>query len=126
MTDEPARHSFEPQTLDEAAHIMRAAQGSYCYVCRREPAPKNLTYKHLAVCGRCASHAPMREAMNDVSETEAAALRVGMDRAGEYLASIGKFDLRDLSDAELDAFSAHMLCGYSEAMAEAARAAPPF
>ena len=125
-TEKPIRHSFEPKTMADAAHILRAAGGAYCFVCRREPTPKHLTYKHLTVCAKCAQSSRQRELMNDVSETEAASLRVGMDRAGEYLASINKFDLRDLSEKELDKFSAHMLCGYSEAMAEAARSAPPF
>lgn len=126
MTDTPIRHKFEPATMEEAEHILAAATGAYCFVCRRQPWPAHLTYKHLAVCAPCASAARQRELMNDVSEAEAAALSVGMDRAGEYLASISKFDLRDLSDAELAAFSAHMLCGYSEAMREAARNSPPF
>jgi len=125
MTDKPIRHTFEAKSMDDAMHLLRAAQGAYCFVCRRSAWPKGLIYKNLAVCAPCAPFALARELMNDVDETEAAALRVGIDRAGEYLASIEKFDLRDLSDAELDAFSAHMLCGYSEAMSEAAKKSPP-
>lgn len=125
MTD-PIRHTLEPQTLDEAAHILRAASGAYCYVCRRQASPEHITWKHLTVCGAHAEIAPMRETMNDVTEQEEAAGMKAIDRAGEYLAGIGKFDLRDLSDEELKQFNAHFICGYSEAMSEAVRTAPPF
>lgn len=125
MTD-PIRHSFDPATLEEAAHMLRAAAGAYCFVCRREPLPKHVTYKNLTVCGNHASIAPGRVLMNDVSEREAEAGMAGMDRAGEYLASIGKFDLRDLTDKELHQFNAHWLCGYSERMSEMAAECPPF
>lgn len=129
MSGEKQRHAFEPATLDEAAHMVRAANGAYCFVCRREPMPKHVTYKHLAVCGHHASTAPGREKMNDVSEREAEALNAGMDRAGEYLLALNdesKFDIRNLSGQELDAFLAHILCGYSQRMAEMAEETPPF
>lgn len=120
------RHTFEAKTFDDAAHMLRAASGAYCFVCRREAWPKHLTYKHLAVCGRDAPSAQGREAMNDVSDQEKLALRDGIDRGGAYLETIGKFDLTELSQNEADTFAAHFLCGYSESMGERAKVAPPF
>ena len=103
-----------------------AANGSECFVCRREPWPRHLTYKHLAICGRCAPFGRQREVMNDVSEQEKLALRDGIDRGGAYLETIGKFDLTELSEAEADTFAAHFLCGFSESMRERAGNSPPF
>lgn len=64
--------------------------------------------------------------MNDCTAEEDAALADGLDRAGNYLASVNKFDLRELSDKECREFSRHFLCGYSEAMRLRAAESPPF
>lgn len=64
--------------------------------------------------------------MNDVSETELEALRVGGERAGAYLDSINKTDLADLTAEEWDEFLSLILCGYSERIRELTSEAPPF
>ena len=120
------RHTFEAASFDDAAHMLRAGNGVYCFVCRRQPWPKHLTYKHLAVCGRDAASAAGREKMNDVSDQEKLALRDGIDRGGSYLETIGEFDLTKLTQNQADTFAAHFLCGYSESMSERAAKAPPF
>lgn len=122
------RPKFEPCTMDEAGHILASAAGAECYVCRREP-QKDVTYKNLAVCARCVTLGLARESMsklNDTTDAEDLAGMAAIDRAGEYLASIDKFDLRDLSDAELKKFNAHFICGFADDMRERVSRQPPF
>ncbi len=123
---EPPAYRFEPETMDDVVTLMASAAGAQCFVCRRDPWPKDLRYKNLAICAPCAPAARQRELMNDVTDQEMLALRDGIDRGGEYLSTIGKFDLTELSTAESDKFAAHFLCGFSESMRERARDAPPF
>lgn len=122
------RPKFEPATMEDVSHIAAAAAGVECFVCRREPQP-GLTYKHLAVCVQCAPLGLARESMitlNDTTDAEDAAGMAGIDRAGEYLASIGKFDLRELTEWELKQFNAHWLNGFSADMRERVSMQPPF
>lgn len=126
MTPEPLRYAFAPDSMEEAAHILASAGGAYCFVCRRDPWPAELRYKNLYVCAPCAGLARQRELMNDVTEKEAASGLAAIDRAGEYLASIGKFDLRDLTDAELAQFNAHFIAGLADEMRRLTSESPPF
>lgn len=123
-----ARPKFAAETFDEAEHILAAAGGAECWVCKRHPAA-NLTYKNLAVCLPCAGLGLARESMSKLNDTTDAEERAGMaaiDRAGEYLASIGKFDLTTLTDWEMKQFNAHWLNGFSAAMREITSMQPPF
>jgi hypothetical protein len=126
VTDTPIRTTFEAKSHDDVERLLASAFGATCWVCRRSPWPRGLTFKNLTICAECAPLAKQREVMNDVDDQERAALRVGFDRAGAYLESIQKFDLTELSEAEADTFLAHLLCGFSEAMRESTAASPPF
>lgn len=117
---------FAPQSFEEVAHIFASSFGAQCFLCRRQPWPPGLTFKNLSVCAPCAPFAHQREKMNDTTQAEDDAGMRAIDRAGEYLASIGKFDLRDLTEAELRQFNANWLCAFSEAMREQASEQPPF
>lgn len=110
----------------EVERALAAGMGRTCFVCSREPRPKNLRYHDFAICAACATAAPGRFHMNDCTAEEDAALGDGLDRAGNYLASIDKFDLRELSETQLREFSRHFLCGYSEAMRARSADSPPF
>lgn len=110
----------------EVERALAAATGVTCFVCSRSPHPKGLRYHDFTICAACAPAAPGRHLMNDCTAEEDAALADGLDRAGNYLASVNKFDLRELSDKECREFSRHFLCGYSEAMRLRAAESPPF
>lgn len=120
------RTSFAPITDAEVTRVFASAFGHQCFVCRRQPWPVGLTYKNLSLCAPCAPLARQRELMNDTTQAEDAAGMSAIDRAGEYLASIDKFDLRDLSDAELQKFNAHFIAGFGDAMREQVSGQPPF
>lgn len=112
--------------MDDAKHILAAAHGAYCIICRRQPWPAHLTYKNLAVCAPCAPAARQGEIMNDVTENEASAGMDAIDAAGSYMAALGKFDLRDLTDDELGEFNRHYIAAFGDSMRERARSSPPF
>lgn len=127
MTEKPIRTTFDASSWTDVERTMAAAFGATCWVCRRSPWPRGLTFKNLTICAPCAPLARQREInMNDVDENERSALLDGVDRAGEYLGSIDTFDLRDLQGAELDTFLAHILCGYSESMRKRVGESAPF
>lgn len=126
LATDAARPVFEAQSFDHAGVLLAAAGGAQCFICRRQPWPATLTYKNLSVCALCAPYARQGEIMNDVSEAEESAGMAAIDKAGEYLASIDKFDLRDLTDDQLKKFNAHFITGFSESLREHARSAPPF
>lgn len=121
----------QPTRLDcdsfmEAERALSAASGATCFVCARQPFPKGLRYHDFAICAPCAPAAPGRAHMNDTTADEDAGLADGLDRAGSYLASIDKFDLRDLSEKECREFSRNFLCGYAESMRQRSADSPPF
>jgi hypothetical protein len=121
------RTTLNCDSFMEVERALSAAAGATCFVCSREPLPKGLRYRDFTICAPCAPLAPAKAAfMNDTTPQEDAALSKGLDRAGEYLASIDKFDLRDLTDPELTTFSRHFLCGYSEAMRASLDGEAPF
>lgn len=121
-----SRCRHEAASWDDAAHILNVAAGIQCFVCHREPTPRGLTFENLTVCAACAAVAPGRARMNDITDQEAAAGMDAVDRAGAYLASLDKFDLRDLDDTELAKFNAHFIAGFADSMRLRAGTVAPF
>jgi hypothetical protein len=86
-----------------------------------------LAFAGKPVCGTCAPNALAGDMMMlDFADVEVEALQAGGGAAGEYLDSIGKTDLAQLTGDEWNTFLGKVLTGYSERMRQAAREHPPF
>lgn len=104
---------------------------SECFVCKRQRRMREhgLAFRAKPVCVTCAPNAFLRFHMsnNDVSETEALALREGGARGGAFLDSIGVGAFfENVTPEQWDEFLAHILCGYAEKIRELTSEHPPF
>src|SRR5205085_1548287 len=70
--------------------------GGPCFICARE-ALAGFTFKGKPVCITCAPHSLSGEVMLEFTDTEKEAIEAGGGDAGDYLDSLGKTDLADLT-----------------------------
>ena len=113
------------ENFPDAELIERRSCAGPCMTCLRE-ATRGLSYKSNPICARCAPYAGAGEMMLNFSDTEVEAIDAGGAAAGEYLDTIGKTDLAELSPDQWQEFLGKFLDGYSTFMQEEAKRYPPF
>lgn len=122
MTEQPCNTCGRP--VDGAKCEMGHAQDSAaCFICRRE-AFHFLKYKGQSVCGTCAPFSSLGEKV--ITDCEVDALEHGGMAGGEYLDSIGKTDLAELTEEQWGEFLGKVLEGYSDHMRGKVTEDPPF
>lgn len=101
-----------------------------CFACERQALP-GLVWFGRPICGTCAPNALSADKLThdvdgDLMAIEKAAIGKGGEAGGEYLDSIGQYDLSRLTAEQWSTFLAKILTGYADEMRLAVKQCPPF